>query len=82
MKLVVYKEKHFVNASSRTSPKKKLKKKTTATNKEHSWMRVPCYQRTRSIILVVCPSIKTAVRSFTFVLNFVTSLSQYVAISH
>ena len=27
MKLVVYKEKHFVNAGSRTSPKKKLKKK-------------------------------------------------------
>ena len=81
MKLVVYREKHCVNVSSRTWPKKKLKKKTT-TNKEHSWMRVPCYQQTRSIILVVCPSTKTAVRSFIFVLNFVTFLSQYVAISH
>ena len=47
LKLVIHKDTHFVNASSRTSPKKKLKKKTT--KKEHSWMRVPSYQRTTDI---------------------------------
>ena len=36
----------------------------------------------KSNFLVVCPRIKTAVRSFIFVLKFVTSRSQYIAISH